>query len=452
MQSLANAARDLGVLGATLEAQPIWNRVAAAAQNHVRERALITQEIATLCTRERITHALGYLGNLTYDCGLFPPKPGTEPDGPVGVFPALGVRHLMLWTDHPEWALKGAALDDPYRRLLAHPMHTHFVKSQCAANECGPTTSGGVLGWRNVHAIHMGEDPALLTPTRDTPPTCDAVIIMSDPQPVPPPLVPMLDHDDPDPTELAQLMLPTARAAWDAATRTSIPDPSARARLFEAWTAARIADPDSGFATLAISLDASHAEALAALRSSPRAWYSAIAALRAITAWRRCFWPAWLAKRRRVELHGADGSPMGIHSGSAGWIDYTDQPSIYARGAACVTINAAHDEEGLTHKAFQIAASGGAMLHHRTLGLHECFDEGTETLAFSRGPELLDAVDRLTSDTTLRARLGDAARARLERDHTWRNRVQQMLTRAQRDDEALEANVAPHHARAPVAA
>jgi hypothetical protein len=436
MLSIAAAARELGVLGTTIEAQPIWTRIAAAGGQHLRERAAVAAEVRALCARHRMTHAIGYLGNLAYDCGLFPPAPGAESHGPVGLFPSLGVRHLMLWTDHPEWAIKGAALDDPLRKLLAHPMHTHFIKSACAAIECGPTSDGGVLGWANVHAIHMGEDPTLLLPTRNEPPACDAVTIMSDAAAPPEPLRTMLDHDDPDPAELTSLMLPTARRAWDAAASAINADAGASSRLFDAWTSTRIANPETGFATLAVALASEHAPALAALRSSPRAWYRAVGALRAVTAWRRNFWPAWLARRRNVELHASSGTPLGINAGNPAWVAYHEQPSIYARGAACLTINAGHDEEGLTHKAFQIAASGGALVHHRSRGLDECFTEGEEVISFGRGSELLSAVDRLVRDPTARRRIGDAARARLERHHSWRRRLEQMLMLAQGDEHA----------------
>lgn len=429
MLSLADAARGLGVLGGTIEAGPIWDRITRAGAGHVQERLAIARELEGLCRRERVTHAVGYVGNLTFDFGLFPPTAGREADGPTGLFPSLGVRHLMLWTDHPEWAQSGAALDDPYRRLLAHPMHTHFVKSRCAAFEC----SEWVLGWKHVHAIDMAEDPALLRPARVSPAASDAVIIQSDAVPVPEAAARFLHEDDPDPAEITHAMLPEARGAWSGGAGRVIGDREASERLFDAWTSAKLGDVHAGLATLACSLDERHAPALAALRASPRAWYGAVTALRRLTLWRRSFWPAWLARRRAVELHGGTAPAPELASSHAGWVDYSRQAEVYGRGAACVTINAAHDEEGMTHKAFQIAASAGALVHHRTAGLEAAFDVGTEALAFERGPELLDAVDRVRGSDAERARLGDAGRARLERSHTWRQRLIQMLELSRRD-------------------
>jgi spore maturation protein CgeB len=89
-------------------------------------------------------------------------------------------------------------------------------------------------------------------------------------------------------------------------------------------------------------------------------------------------------------------------------------------------VNAGHDEEGVTHKPFQIAASGSVLVHHATSELEEYLESGRECLLFSRGPELLGHV-RACGDDAFRRAMADAGLARCTRDHTWASRVASML-------------------------
>ena len=429
MESFAAHARAMRTLGATIEVGQVWDRITRAGADHVRERQAIAREIAALCARERITHALGYVSNLSYDCGLHPDADGK----PASLFVHCNVRHLMLWSDHPNWADNGRALDDPLRRLLGHRMHTHFVKSAAAAEECRR-----VLGWENVHHLHMGEGPSIITPARRDTPTCDGVTIMSDVSPVPAALTSLLDRPDPDPRELMRLSL---ASVLQQAARAC---PGASPVAFEAWAELKIASPNEPLFRLASKLCGPHAHTLAELQASPRQWYAAVAAMHTLTAWRRSFWTAWLARRCSVEVHGSPSEPLGIPSPAGpAWVPYERQGDIYGRGAGCFTINAAHDEEAMSHKAFQIAAAAAPCIHHTTRGLDECFAPGVEMLTFERGPELLNHLRTLAGNPAHRARLGDAARARQEQDHTWAHRLQRMIELAQADDRRTEAPPLP---------
>ena len=166
------------------------------------------------------------------------------------------------------------------------------------------------------------------------------------------------------------------------------------------------------------------------LRAEPVRWYTAIASLRLMVHWRRNFWPAWLARRVNVGSYGSPAHDPAFNQApdAAQWVPYDQQSAVYARGSLALNINAAHDEEGLTHKPFQIAAAHAPCIHHDSQGLSDWFTPGEEILTFRRGPELLDSVRTLLGSAPLRAQLADSLRSRALQDHTWDLRLQQMLT------------------------
>ena len=69
--------------------------------------------------------------------------------------------------------------------------------------------------------------------------------------------------------------------------------------------------------------------------------------------------------------------------GESGWIDQSDMPKVLAKGAVTLNLSAGYDEEGITAKPFEIAASGVAMLHNEATGLGEFFEPGKEVLTFA---------------------------------------------------------------------
>jgi hypothetical protein len=425
MVGVARAARTLGLLGGTVEMGEVWEHLRRAgggvgAARAEAARAEAARAVADLCARERITHAVSYIHNGVFEFGLH-----AGAGGPSPLFPSIGVRHIMLWTDHPEWAVGGTPLDPQARAALAHPMHTHILKSRGAAEELR-----AVCAWPNIFSSPMGEDPDALRPVREHAPVHDAVMILSDASAPARALEPFLECADPDPGELMQAMRPCAVRAWTAFVASGAPDGGLRDelhRLGAAWLDARAERPMLSFHRLSAGLAHRHAGALAWLRAEPQRWYGATAALRTITAWRRSFWPAWLARRADLGVYGSDPALLSAAGGGAAWVPYDEQAAVYARGRCALSINAAHDEEGLTHKPFQMAASGAAMVHHATLGLDECFEPGEEVFVFERGPELLETVRSLAGDEGRRRRTGDRARERFLREHTWTARLPALL-------------------------
>jgi hypothetical protein len=412
MLGLFRAAERLCLPHIAVELGPLWDRVAAASDKRAALQA-IQIELARLVATHKVTHALGYVYNGTFDIGLV-----SQPSGlGRGLFPSLGVRQVLLWTDHPEWASGGIALRPPLVDILRDPLMTHIVKSDAAAAEARE-----VLRWPQVISMPMAEDYESLQPAQGIEPIHDVVAILGDGRGVSPAITGFLEEEDPNPAVIDDVMRPDAIARFAAAH----PHESS---IASAWLDAKRAEPSRSFWSLARTLDSTHATTLSRLRATPEHWYSAVQSLRVMVEWRRYFWLAWLARRVNVGVYGSSTQDLGIPQtvGAADWVPYDQQPAVYARGRVALNTNAAHDEEGMTHKPFQIAASGVPLVHHDTRGLSECFDVGREILTFRRGPELLDAVRTLLGDAAVRASLGGAFRSRALRDHTWEARLTAML-------------------------
>lgn len=416
---IARAAESMGILAGVMELEPIWRQAAAAGADVAKVRAGAARQVAAHCAECRATHVLGYTHNGVFDFGLF-----TDPAGgatPVGLFPSLGLTHILVWTDHPHWAAQGSALEPQVARILAHPAHLHVVKAPCAAAELVT-----LCGWAHVIATTVGEDYDALAPAASSPPLHDVVLIQSDAQALSEPSMRFLAEDDPDPRDMLEAhRQPTLRAVSDV---LGTADPVAGASLGAAVQAfagalidAKLDHPLCPWWRLTTPLRATHPDATAWLHADMRRWVRFTAAMNTLVGWRRRFWPAWLARHVNVGLYGSASEAMGLVTPPDGarWVDYIRQPTIYARGRVALNINAGHDEEGLTHKPFQIAAASVPCLHHDTIGLADAFDLGREALTFTRGPELLGAVRDLIRDDARRQRLADAMRTRARADHTW---------------------------------
>jgi hypothetical protein len=403
---LAAGADRAGIPCLRLELGPIWQRATGVEGAAV--LASVRAQVGVLARKYGITHVIGYVYNGTLDLGLGSGNP------PPTLWDELGVHHILLWTDHPEWAAKGAAIDPRCRDLLAGPGRTHLVKSQSAADE-----AHAVLGWPNIHALPMAEDYAALAAPTDDPPVHDAVAIVGDAAPPPRASLQFLDHDDPDPAAIDAQLRPHAELAWRRAVGTD------HDALLDAWLNAKAHDPQTSFWRLAADLGPAHGASLSWLRADPCRYYTAVQAMRRMVGWRRNFWLAWLGRRADLGLYGSSAASMGIPQaqGADAWVPYADQARVYARGHAALNINAAHDEEGLTHKPFQIAGSATPCIHHSVPTLGDYFQPKREVLTFQRGPELLDLV----RSAPARRELGQAMRARAIRDHTWESRLVAMF-------------------------
>jgi len=141
--------------------------------------------------------------------------------------------------------------------------------------------------------------------------------------------------------------------------------------------------------------------------------------------WQRSFIPAYLAKYFKVAIFGGDWSSLNV--GGGGWVEFADLPKALARGKVALNIVSGWDEEGLTAKTFEMAASGVPILHNDCVGLAECYNIGEEIESFERPKEAREKVQQLLDSPEKRRSMAGAVRARTERDHTWSPRVESMI-------------------------
>lgn len=415
---LARAGERLGMKVAGLELKGLWDRVQGATDKAGAIRG-IGGELRRVCERERLTHVIGYGYNGVELGQVF--GPGVEP-----LFASLGMQHLMLWTDHPNWMMHGSALEPAMREVLGHRRHVHFLKSEIAAAE-----ARGVLGWAHVFGLAMAEDYELVRPGGGGRRTHDVVAIVGSAGVIAPELVRFLEEDDPDAAEIDGVMAPKALAALRGAM-VGQPGWAGAADEVMDW-GERVLAARRGRALDAVWRLAGEPGLVAPgwLMADGRRWFGAGAGLRVATQWRREFWLAWLGRRRRVLVCGCDarGLTPDQPEGARGWVEYERQGEVYGLGGCAVNVNAGHDEEGCTHKPFQIAAAGAGCVHHRTRGLEALFEEPGEIRTFATGPELLAGVDEAGGG---RGELGGAMLARAKREHTWERRLMRMLELAER--------------------
>ena len=383
-------------------------------------------DLTAWIVKENFTHCIAYAHNAA---SLMTPKSLAKPIGTPGVGPlttSLGLENIMLWTDHPEWCVQGTAMDEPMRTVLDHPGNLHVLKSAAAAAE-----AKAMLGWPRMLGCPMGEDVAAIAGTpAATDVAFDVSMVLSDAAAPTEIAAGFLTYEDPDVRAIDLAHVPKALGAARKAVLACEGGTErwpALEPLVVRWLETKCANPSRSF--WSVLPDSGGALELDWIRASPRRWYAIIAAMRRLVNWRRNFWPAWLAKRVRLGVFGCDASCWGVEQSpdQRGWVEYGSLRAAFTSGACALNINAGHDEEGVTHKPFQIASSGAALVHHETTELDGLLAPDHEYLRFSNGPQLLAHV-HACRNADYRIALGQAAAARCARDHSWASRLAQLLS------------------------
>jgi Glycosyl transferases group 1 len=414
LDGLIKAAETLGVDHRVCELGEIW----AKRETHGDS---IAQAMVDAVRRERIGAVLSYTMNGVADFGC-----QRRPDGSAqGLFDAMGVKHLMLWSDHPQWATEKSALRPDVQPLLRSPNNYHFMKSDAAAREIER-----VLGWPNCHGLAVGEDPQMVCPQPHIKPEFDVVAIVGTSPPLDPSLAPFVDQKNPDVEAIRGIVAGMVREALSGLWDREAPDalrPALR-RMGEEWVERRRRDPLTASFRHVDSLSADHTDAMGWLLGQPRTYFDAVECLWMFGEWQRPFYLTYLAKHFRVAVFGSDWSAMGCGGGP--WVDHHRQAECYARGRVAVNISQRGDEEGVAHKPFQMAASGVPFVHNEANGLSDCFAIGSEFEHFSTPAQAREVIAELIDDPDRRARMAAAARVRFEREHTWGHRLERMLVMA----------------------
>jgi hypothetical protein len=401
---------------------------AAVEQN----RASAVQQLDAILHQHRVAAAIGYTLN---GCDL----PGEFVNGSFRTYFELrGVPHLMYWTDHPQWANNKIGLRPDLQIAFRSANCFHFVKTRAHAYELSR-----VLGWPNCFDCPLAADPDHIQPATGIDAEYDVVAIYGGAPKATDWMQPFLAQDDPDPQEISEHYLPEIRselrALWEAQNVPAAMRHQLEA-LGEKLVELRRADLLGAAAWHISTLADEFPQAMGWLTFNHLVYFQMVEVLWRLRGWLREFMLAYLAKRFRVAVFGGDWSALGCAkpaSGSA-WVEFSDIPKVLARGKVALNLSAGYDEEGITAKPFEIAASGACMVHNRSRELEDFFTVGQEIAAFHRPREARDVIDSLLSDDPRRRAMAAAARARVERDHSWDSRLKRMLGAAGLEVDSLK--------------
>ena len=98
-----------------------------------------------------------------------------------------------------------------------------------------------------------------------------------------------------------------------------------------------------------------------------------------------------------------------------------------------ITLNIARESHSMTpgtssSRPFELAALGCCIVSNPYLGLKEWFDVGKELLIVNNAEEAVEVYRWLLVDEETRFRMGEAARKRVLKEHTFKHRAQQLLS------------------------
>jgi len=322
----------------------------------------------------------------------------------------------LFWTDHPQWAANKTGLRSDLQHAFRSPNCYHFVKSAAHAYELSR-----ILGWPNCFECPVAADPEQLEPAVGIEPEYDVIAIYDGQREPSKWMDCFVEQDNPDPQELSEHYTDGIRselsALWDA--QNVPPRLNAQLRsLGERLMQYRLADPLHATARSIPALADEFPQAMGWLTFNHTVYFAMAELMWRYRGWQREFMVRYLSRRFRVAVLG-------------GSTDFAEIPSVLARGKIVINCNRGCDEEGLTAETFEIAASGGAALvQSRVYGLSEHFEIGREVEMFDRPSEAAEVIGALLADNARRQAMSAAARARVERDHSWDSRIERLLAPA----------------------
>ena len=110
------------------------------------------------------------------------------------------------------------------------------------------------------------------------------------------------------------------------------------------------------------------------------------------------------------------------------WLAREHVPRLYQESLAVLNVrNELNVFEGLNQRSFEPAACGTAVIHDDLADVSRCFEPGKEVLVFRDGQELQETCERIRRNKALATRVGAAALARVQAEHTCIHRAQTIL-------------------------
>mgnify|MGYP001452884215 CR=1 FL=1 len=110
------------------------------------------------------------------------------------------------------------------------------------------------------------------------------------------------------------------------------------------------------------------------------------------------------------------------------WVARKRLPAIYQESLAVLNVrNELNVFEGLNQRSFEPAACGTPVIHDALADIGRCFETGKEVLVFRDGNELDEVCARVRQDKPFAHRIGAAALARVQAQHTCAHRAKTIL-------------------------
>ena len=406
LKGFARAARQLKLDYLTWELAPIRQQV-------IENPATLFETVIELAKKEHIGAVLGYAQNPIFVV--------THEGTKKNIFDVLGIPVFLFWTDQPQWNIDFTKVSADTLKMLSSANCHHFLKSNAAADEVHR-----VLGWKNCYGLPVAADPSFLKPQNEIEPKYDLVSIIGDNCIFPEPLRQFIDHENPDYNAIMSLVKKEVLGHLQEIWKTKV-DGTLRSEFVELgrqWITLCEKEPMTAPYRFLLKLNDEFVNAIDWLITHPKTYFNVIHVLWSLRGWERSFIMNYLKKHFNCHIFGLSSS--GVFDKKE-WVNYYDQSAIYAQGRIAFNVLGGHEEEALSHKPFQIVASGVPMVHSDNKSLRECFEVGTEVEVFKTPQEARDIIASLLADPSRCKEMAYLARKRLLEEHTWKNRLADMF-------------------------
>ncbi len=338
------------------------------------------------------------------------------------VFDVVKVPHLLFWFEAPQWADAGRYGPFFGTQLMNTKALVHATDNAATAREMRDR-----LGMSNTIHTAWAADPDVFKPHADTKAEYDIVVSCGKGNPDPTPLaMKELDNDHPDMMSIRRELVSHIRPFVKEFAGKS-PKPAEIESFLEATLESQVADRHTPVLDRMEKLAASDykmGEALRAIGAVPQALIHTLRIVRNVEISERAFLVSWLSRRFRTLVIGDHNlHKWDVRADQEKAVRHPEMSRALARGKVVVHTARWQDDASLGTRPFEIGQSGlaGVVQHRR--GIEDCFESGREMSFFDSPADAAKEIRVLLGDEKLRKSMGEAARARAERDHTWKNRA-----------------------------
>lgn len=105
----------------------------------------------------------------------------------------------------------------------------------------------------------------------------------------------------------------------------------------------------------------------------------------------------------------------------------TEMPLVFAGSRINMNITIKPIKSGLSLRVFDICGCGGFLMTNWQPELQECFDIGKEAECYSSQEELIEKISFYLANENARAHIAFSGLERVRREHTWTQRIAQIL-------------------------